>query len=339
MRNDDPEKRARLQVRIVQLHPITTRGDLKGDTVTADVTSRASGRLSEPDAPNDAGILPQHLPWAEAALPWGGKTPQTGGDANGFFFLPEVGSTVWVGFEQGFTGRPIWFGSWLGESDTPPEYITPDTRFLRTPSGHLLMFDDRDGQELIRIATLDGNGDRVRFLTLDEANQEVTLQSGEDDVGGRVFMDGSQVLITQGSKTSDNRVTMTDTDLTVEVGASGTTITVDSSGNVSITNSGNTDVNTTGNVTVTAVGDVIANCTNANINAAANILLGGAGAIQGVCLDSLITVIAAMVVVFNAHTHQYAPGPGVPIPTAGPNTPQVSPILGVNSSSTVFAKL
>lgn len=90
----------------------------------------------------------QESDWALPCLPFGGLADQ------GFFVIPQLDAQVWVEFEEGDPQRPIWTGTfWQQESDVPTEAALdePTTRLLKTPTGHLLQFDDEDGQEKIRL--------------------------------------------------------------------------------------------------------------------------------------------------------------------------------------------
>lgn len=92
--------------------------------------------------------------------------------APGAFFLPEPGHAVWVEFAAGDVNEPIWSGVWLPKGGTPAasDDTTPTAaqRIIRTTSGHVVEFDDRDGQERIVVrghsgstVVLDGEGVRV----------------------------------------------------------------------------------------------------------------------------------------------------------------------------------
>ena len=110
--NKDPEKRARLKLLIPSI---------MGNEVTH---------------------------WAEACLPFGGLTDQ------GFFLVPEVDSQVWVEFEAGSINHPIWTGTtWRQTQEVPKEAAdrSPNMRQLKTPSGHILSFDDTKSEEEIRL--------------------------------------------------------------------------------------------------------------------------------------------------------------------------------------------
>lgn len=75
------------------------------------------------------------------------------GDAHGFVTLPENGDGVWIEFEGGDPGRPIWTGFWWASGEIPGE-VTPKKRALITPKGHKLIFDDDAGS--ITLAHADG---------------------------------------------------------------------------------------------------------------------------------------------------------------------------------------
>lgn len=66
-------------------------------------------------------IQPDDCPWAEVSYPFGGGP--SGDDAllGGVFWVPRVGTTVWVMFEHGDPQRPVVIGSWFGKADDTVE--------------------------------------------------------------------------------------------------------------------------------------------------------------------------------------------------------------------------
>jgi hypothetical protein len=84
---------------------------------------------------------PDELVTARAALPYG------------FFFVPEQEAKVWVEFEGGDPGLPIWTGvlyvpgQWPEEAKANP----PQRRVIKTASGHVVTFNDKGGEEKIEI--------------------------------------------------------------------------------------------------------------------------------------------------------------------------------------------
>lgn len=91
--------------------------------------------------------------WAWPCVPFGGTAEQ------GFFFVPEVGAKVWVEFEEGNLDCPIWVGCFWSkpaESEAPTEAKAmqenkPQKRVLKTPSGHLIEFNDTPGEESVTL--------------------------------------------------------------------------------------------------------------------------------------------------------------------------------------------
>jgi uncharacterized protein involved in type VI secretion and phage assembly len=68
------------------------------------------GRI-EVEVPDVLGSNPSS--WAKPCLPITGKQM-------GMYAVPEVGAGVWVEFEQGNPGHPIWVGGWWGSAMEVP---------------------------------------------------------------------------------------------------------------------------------------------------------------------------------------------------------------------------
>jgi uncharacterized protein involved in type VI secretion and phage assembly len=70
----------------------------------------------------------------------------------GHFFVPPVGTRVWVEFEAGDPNFPIWVGVWYPRESAPEEAAVdpPESRVIHTPSGHIVQFsDDADDSKII----------------------------------------------------------------------------------------------------------------------------------------------------------------------------------------------
>jgi len=121
---------------------------------------------------------PATMVWARPCFPFG------------HFQVPPEGAKVWVEFEAGDTGYPIWVGVWYADGDVPPEanITPPDNRVIQTPSGHTIELMDKQGEEKIVIrhkknsflsVTKDGSvvisNDKGSFLNLDSAESAATL--------------------------------------------------------------------------------------------------------------------------------------------------------------------
>lgn len=130
----DPERRARVRVRVPQVY----------------------GSEEE-----DEFIPDDELPFA---LP-NGHHYNGSGDA----WVPPVGATVWVGFIAGDHSDPIYQGGWAGEDDPIPEHQSsyepgggPSTRVIKTENGHIFEMRWKTGESEIRLVT--ENGVRMRLV-------------------------------------------------------------------------------------------------------------------------------------------------------------------------------
>ncbi|MFZ3566659.1 phage baseplate assembly protein V [Streptomyces sp. BH097] len=105
---------------------------------------------------------PDELVPARAALPYG------------MFFVPENGTHIWVEFEGGDTAFPLWTGVQHIAGTFAPEAAKnpPTVRAFRTPTGHLLVFDDTSGSESVVLT----DGAHTHTLTFDKNG--VTLTDG-----------------------------------------------------------------------------------------------------------------------------------------------------------------
>jgi len=174
-------------------------GKFRG-TVTDNKDPQKRGRLklSVPSV-----LEGQESDWALPCLPYGGAGQQ------GLFMIPEVDAQVWVEFEEGDIHRPIWVGTfWQQQSDTPEEAALdePTTRMLKTKSGHILQFDDADGEE--------------RFYLFHPKGAEMEIDNNGTialtDAGGSKLIldaDAGEIVITD---SNGNTMTMASSGTTVE---------------------------------------------------------------------------------------------------------------------------
>jgi len=140
----------------------------------------------------------ESIPWAWPMMPASNKA--------GFIHIPPVGATVWAMFEMGDPDHPVWSNGWWGApggaNETPDEVfqdLSPDGHVWRTPSGHIIILDERDGEEKIQIK--DSNGNHV---TLNTAQQKLEIyQQGNLETqvtgNGNVQINGNATVVVNGN--------------------------------------------------------------------------------------------------------------------------------------------
>jgi Type VI secretion system/phage-baseplate injector OB domain len=77
------------------------------------------------------------LAWAMPCVPFAGL-------GEGFYMMPMPGSNVWVEFEAGDPGRPIWSGCFWTTNQIPTEALLPTVRTISTLAARLTL-DDTPG--------------------------------------------------------------------------------------------------------------------------------------------------------------------------------------------------
>jgi hypothetical protein len=196
-RNDDPDKRGRIQARVPCVHS---------------------------DAPN-IWIKPTH---------------QGAGANRGSFWPPEVGDTVFVSFAQGKPGRPElyiggWYGNPNGETEVPTELgysgDYPDKRGFVTRMGHVLLFNDEEGNESIELIwNKADSGDEAFSDRTKTAARPGSASNGGGTAHLKFQSDGS-IEIQDNNATSAQKITLNAEDGEIVVSdANGNIVTLNSSG-------------------------------------------------------------------------------------------------------------
>jgi Rhs element Vgr protein len=176
------------------------------------------GLVEAIDDPNGWARVRVALPWLAGDTPslWARLALPMAGDARGFFFVPEVGDEVVVGFLDGDIRFPVVLGSVWNGQQAPPKTLDPDTNDVRSVvsrAGHEVTFDDGSSapQVLVKTAagqtvTLDDTSGSEKIeladkggskLTLDSAGITLEAKSGGDVTikasGGKVKLDCTQL--------------------------------------------------------------------------------------------------------------------------------------------------
>lgn len=214
----------------------------------------------------------------------------------GHFYIPAVGTKLWIEFEGGHRDYAIWVGTWYPQGKVPQQAAIspPDNRVIQTASGHTIEIMDKQDEEKITIKHK-GNA----FLNLDKKGSVLISNKG-----------GSYLELNADKKSASL---------------------VDENGNViTLSSEGVTIAQKSGSVTLQMTDDTVRVMGGQIILQAPSISLTGDPSAEPTILA---TTFAAEFIPFASHTHPTAMGPtGLPVPL-GPLFPQGSPYL---SSGTVL---
>jgi uncharacterized protein involved in type VI secretion and phage assembly len=118
------------------------------------------GIVKDLDDPEEQGRIRVEFPWLseEQRSNWAPIAVPMAGRERGMYFMPELEDEVLVAFDHGDFNHPFVVGFLWNGVDTPPDDgIDASVRRLRTVTGHVLEFDDRDGKERILLKSQGGN--------------------------------------------------------------------------------------------------------------------------------------------------------------------------------------
>lgn len=112
------------------------------------------------------------LSWAMPCVPYAG--PKVG-----FFAIPPVGANIWVEFEGGDPGYPIWSGCFWGAGEVPASPGIAEMKVLKTDSGTITL-NDQKGTGGITIETTGGLKIvmNTQGIELSNGSQKITIGSG-----------------------------------------------------------------------------------------------------------------------------------------------------------------
>lgn len=104
------------------------------------------GKVENNIDPLQQGRLQVSCPavFGEGSLPWAMPCTPFAGSGVGFFALPPVGANVWVEFEAGDPGYPIWSGCFWNEREAPVSnpLTAPLTKVIKMEAITLTLSDE-----------------------------------------------------------------------------------------------------------------------------------------------------------------------------------------------------
>jgi type VI secretion system secreted protein VgrG len=129
----------------------------------------------------------EDTPWLRIAQVYGGQADNV--HQHGFYFIPEIGDEVIVGFESDNPDKPFIIGN-AYHKNSPPDHWYDDQnaiKSIRTRNGNQIVFIDKDGNEEIRILNKDDQSptneislslsDRGKILIKTEGDLEISADS------------------------------------------------------------------------------------------------------------------------------------------------------------------
>jgi uncharacterized protein involved in type VI secretion and phage assembly len=110
---------------------MSTYGKYRG-TVTANADPLRLGRVQvlAPD------VSPDPLGWALPCTPYAGP-------GVGLYAVPPVGASIWVEFERGDPGLPIWSGCFWNEGELPAAATDPGVTVLQVGNASIVFGSNR----------------------------------------------------------------------------------------------------------------------------------------------------------------------------------------------------
>lgn len=136
--------------------------------------------------PDVSNILPST--WAMPCLPFSGIQ-------SGFYVVPDIGSGVWIEFEQGDPDYPIWVGCyWATAADVP-------ALALAAPPGVAQVVVQTTGQNMVLVSDVPGPTGGILLKTASGAfisisDTGITIDNGQ---GATIAMTGPAVTVNEGA--------------------------------------------------------------------------------------------------------------------------------------------
>lgn len=216
--------------------------------------------ITDNNDPENLGRVKVHFDWMEdgQSTPWIFTVNPHSGDNRGFYFIPETGDEVIVGFEQNHPQKPYVMGTMYGGNRAPGQgwgTSRNDIKKIRTRQGNTIEFDDSSGSEKLLIYNVNGDtaasSNNQISLTLNP--DKITIQSDGDieikgvnlnfhadsDISfqsdsGTISLKGSQVSIQAGGGNLSMNASQVSIQADGEFKAQGATAEIDGSGQVKI---------------------------------------------------------------------------------------------------------
>ena len=188
-------------------HVTTIAGLLEGKRNGSGPQPPVMGIVTNNEDPEELGRVKVKIPsfkpykdneiethWARVAAPMAGQE-------RGMLFLPEIDDEVFIAFEHGDVNRPVVVGGMWNRKDKPPEGLGPIVedgkvcqRILRSRSGHVIILNDKEGEEQIIIQ----DKTEKNMIVIDSKENAIRVMADGDIM---INAGGKMDLISKGNMT------------------------------------------------------------------------------------------------------------------------------------------
>ncbi|MCW3807935.1 type VI secretion system Vgr family protein [Plebeiibacterium marinum] len=211
------------------------------DTTKFPQSEPQRAKVVDNNDPQKMGRIRVQFVWQQdVSSPWLRVAQPHGGSNKGFYFIPETGEEVMVGFEAGNAELPFVMGSLYNGNAKAEEFTTDtnDVKVIRTRSGHTIELNDTDGEEKINIYDNEGS-----IITFDTASKSLIINSAENiDIAAKNINISAEENIVMGAKGN------------IDIAAKGD-LNEQAKGNIALQSDGDTMVKSMGATTLEATKD------------------------------------------------------------------------------------
>lgn len=200
--------------------PASTVSPPRNRSIQHPLAEPQAAEVVENNDPDKLGRVRVKFKWQQGSTPWirvitNYAGPGQSEGVTGTYFVPEIGDEVFVEFEQGNPARPYVVGSNY-HGGIPADFADPanNLKAIKTRSGHILQFDDTDGDESILITDKKGN-----LLRIETSGESILINAGESitiKAGSSISLNAGNTI----SLVSGSSISLTTASISLLAGAS-----------------------------------------------------------------------------------------------------------------------
>ncbi len=177
----------------------------------AEVTGVVIGIVTDAEDKDQLGRVKVKFPWlpknegADIVSNWARVAAPMAGKDRGFMFTPAVQDEVLVAFEHGDPNSPYILGGLWNSKQGPPLAKADATKegktqqhMIKTQAGHVLIFDDKSGEEKITIRDKSTKNE----IIIDTKEKTIFINSDKDiklTAKGKIMFNAEQDILFEGN--------------------------------------------------------------------------------------------------------------------------------------------